>query len=313
MPHANRISQRAKDARDNSNRTRIDRHLCNGKPRRNQNLNTFTCPTALGPIKMNLGIVIPLKSKRVSRQWKSVVACLEGTLNSLKNQSCDRWFAVVVGHEKPEINWGLYADKVKWVKCLKELPTLREGGDYLNYADFDRILDKYRKISLGMRFLEGEDRLTDWFVLDADDLVHRDFVRVLRELPSQAGWVVERGYLWYKDLGRWKNTDRLLQFCGSTTIIRKDLFKVPQSDHDSELKKIPWCRLNHSEMIAFLSEKLGGASPSFPLDAIAYTLSHGDNCSDEFRSSPRQKVKLWIKKRLLTKPIESEFKEKFGL
>ncbi|MEM0966361.1 MAG: hypothetical protein AAGJ81_09465 [Verrucomicrobiota bacterium] len=233
-------------------------------------------------------------------------------MKSLLRQSEDGWCSVVVGHEQPDLPWSEWTRKIVWIESSFDLPPLKRGGSYSNYADFDRILDKQRKISLGMRHLQQQE-VTDWFVLDADDYFHRNFVKTYRELPQQAGWLVNRGYIWYADIKRWSHTDRLLNLCGSTAIISASLFDLPRSDDDNELRKIPWCRLSHSDMEAFLRPHLSGASPFFPLSAVAYTLSHGDNCSDEFRDTPLKQFKLWVKKRLTTRKLDREFTDKFGV
>ena len=261
---------------------------------------------------MKLGIVIPFKSKVVSRDWRSVCNCLEATLRSLNRQSSGDWCAVVVGHEKPNIPWDIFTDKVSWVTVTHDLPPIRQGGSFSKYADFDRILDIRRKHSQGMRHLKKQG-VTDWFVLDADDLVHKDFVRTLTCLPRQSGWLIRSGYLWYQDLQRWMPSDQMLNLCGSTVVISSSMFEVPSTSCDEELGKIPWGRMSHSDMESFLLPHLAGADPNFPLRAVAYTLSHGDNCSDEFRDSMMARAKLWIKKRLRTRKLNQEFCEIFGI
>ncbi len=261
---------------------------------------------------MKLGIVIPLKSRRVSKDWTKVSACLEGTLSSLCRQSSDHWSAVVVGHEKPELSWNDWDEKISWLESHFDLPPLREGGSFYNHRDFDYILDKNRKTALGMRSMASQG-ITDWFVLDADDFLHRDFVKTYCEQTPQAGWLVNKGYLWYADLRRWSKTENLLNLCGSTAILSASLFDLPGSDRDEELKKIPWCRLSHSDMKSFLAPHLAGRDPFFPLPAVAYTLSHGDNCSDEFRDTPLKQFKLWVKKRLTTQKLNREFSKVFGI
>lgn len=262
--------------------------------------------------EMKLGIVIPLKSQRVSRDWQAVSQCLEATLRSLDRQSSDDWVAVVVGHEKPEIHWEEFSEKIEWVPSAEDLPAIRKGGSFTKHTDFDYILDKNRKTGLGMRHLNSQ-AITEWFVLDADDLIHVNFVRTLSSRPHQAGWLLRSGYLWYQDLRRWMPSGNMLNLCGSTAIISGSLFEVPATAHDEELKQIPWCRMSHSDMEGFLLPHLAAADLTFPLPAIAYTLAHGDNCSDEFRTSLTARIKLWIKKRIQTRRLSREFAEMFGI
>jgi hypothetical protein len=261
---------------------------------------------------MKLGIILPLKSRLVSRDWDVVSSCLVATLRSLENQSCCHWRAVVVGHEKPDVAWHDYSNNISWVSSPHGLPPIRDGGHFTRHSDFDYILDKNRKTAIGMRHLLGQ-AITDWFVLDADDLMHRDFVQTLSSMPQQAGWLIKNGYLWYQDLKRWMPSGNMLNLCGSTAVINAGLFEVPHSDCDEDLKKIPWCRMSHSDMTTFLQPHLGGSDPTLPLPATAYTLSHGDNCSDEFRSSLKSRMKFWLRKRVFTYQMTPQFKDDFGI
>jgi hypothetical protein len=261
---------------------------------------------------MKLGFVIPLKSSRVSRDWLAVTCCLEGTLRSLGRQSSTDWIAVVVGHEKPDLDWNGFPPNSLWDTANFDLPPIRSGGTFFKYSDFDYLLDKERKIAQGMRHLRDHD-VTYWHVLDADDLLHVDFVYILSTLPIQAGWLLQSGYLWYQDIRRWMPSDRLINLCGSTTLIHSSLFDVPVSDHDGARSQIPWMRFSHSEMLTFLQPHLAGANPWFPLRALAYTLSHGDNCSDELRTSISARFKLWVKKTVQTRPLNNEFSNMFGV
>jgi hypothetical protein len=261
---------------------------------------------------MKLGIVIPFKSQRVSRDWVAVSGCLEATLRSLSRQSSDDWIAVVVGHEKPEIRWQEFSERITWLASTDALPPLRHGGCFTKHTDFNYILDKNRKTAKGMLSLQKEV-ITDWFVLDADDFLHRDFVSTLGKLPHQAGWLFRSGYLWYKDLRRWMPSDQMLNLCGSTAVISAALFDVPTTGRDEDLHQIPWCRMSHSDIEEYLSPHLAGGDPTFPLAAIAYTLSHGDNCSDEFRVSFKARLKQWIKKRVRSHPLKADFAAAFGM
>ena len=51
---------------------------------------------------MRLGIVIPFKSKKVSRDWEASCTYLQRTLASIHGQTADNYSLVVVVHEKPE-------------------------------------------------------------------------------------------------------------------------------------------------------------------------------------------------------------------
>lgn len=261
---------------------------------------------------MKLGFVIPLKSQLVSRDWNSVECCLRRTLKSLANQTSDEWVAVVVGHEQPDLDFGSYSERVFWVAAEHDVPPVRKGGSFAKFADFNRIEDKNKKTMLGMRMLRRFS-VSAWFVLDADDLLHRDLVRVWASQPRQAGWVIDRGYIYYSDVERVLPTTRLTHICGSTTIIDASVFALPEGTHSNGPSKVPWHFLSHSDMRAFLVEKTGGMSVDFPLHGIAYTLATGDNVSDEFRATLLARLKVWTKKHLMARRVSRKFARDFGL
>ena len=139
----------------------------------------------------NLAVVIPLKSQKVAKNWAATSRALSATLRSLRRQTSNAFVAVVVGHECPVISeqkgWSFHSLEI-------EIPELAAGGDYGKRDDFDRILDKNRKIARGVQLLWGSSP-THWFYLDADDVLDVGFVERVLSVPSpvyRGRWIRNR-------------------------------------------------------------------------------------------------------------------------
>jgi len=259
-----------------------------------------------------LGIVIPLKSAVASRNWKRTCGMLEGTLRSILGQTSEQWEAVVVGHEKPEGVPSLDSGRVDFLSLDLPVPPLKPGGSYLFHRDFDYILDKNRKIVRGLQGLRDRE-ITHWFVLDADDLLHRQLVEktVLPDEAKDQGALLNRGYLFYPDLKRQIPCDHLIQICGSTTILPSSWVEVPES-LAADWSGVPWCRLSHADMGLLFRERQ--SAPNFPEERlIAYVQGYGDNCSDEFRQGLVRGFKAWLKPRLIGRRMDAGFCRDFSL
>ncbi|QDV43245.1 hypothetical protein Enr13x_31000 [Stieleria neptunia] len=255
-----------------------------------------------------LAIVIPLKSKRVARNWDVTCQALRRTIGSLSNQSIDRFSAIVVGHEPPELPerrfWRFHSLEIS-------IPELAAGGDYGRRNDFDRILDKNRKIARGVQLLSSKTP-SHWFYLDADDVLDSAFVETVLKIESP-GCIVDGGYQIDANNRRAIPNSNLSEICGSTCVLTSDVMEFPASLEPDEITRIPWCRYPHSRMDEFFSHELGRPFQRLRQPLVGYVTGHGDNCSDEFRSGISAKFKNWIKPRLLGRHQEQLLRERFGM
>ncbi|MBD2201179.1 hypothetical protein H6G33_01000 [Calothrix sp. FACHB-1219] len=257
---------------------------------------------------MSLGIIIPLKSKQVSKSWETVSNLLACTLQSIQNQSYQDYHAVVIGHDRPDLS--AFGDHlIDFLFSEFEIPPLKKGGSYSRYSDFDRILDKYRKIALGYQFLKSRD-ITYFMVLDADDLIHQDLTRYIFENYNSNGFILKNGYQYFRKNQKVVNRTDLDKICGSTTIIHAN--HIPEIDivNDQSLKLIPWCFLCHSQMESYFSSK-GTPLKNVDFPSLMYVYQHNENCSNEFvstlKSKFRQQLKIFIHGHYINDQIKLNF------
>jgi hypothetical protein len=262
---------------------------------------------------MKIGIVIPLKSVVVSRDWANTCRMLERTLASVAGQTSPHWAAVVVGHERPEGIGLIDSGRIPFESVDLALPPLAIGGDYTRYRDFNRILDKRQKLLRGMQFLAGSG-ITHWFVLDADDLLHYSFVETLvsRDGFGDEGVILESGWIYHPDSRRRISCDELAQICGSTTVLPARLVKVPEYP-SLDASGNPWWHHSHSGMEDFLRQQRGVRVFKPDRRLVCYVMGHGDNCSDEFRSGLVNKCRQWLKLKLRSRSCDASFRRGFSL
>jgi len=241
----------------------------------------------------HLGVVIPLRPASTARSWPTVVARLRSTVGSLLRQTARESTAVIVGQENP--------DRLGASPRLSMITTTAPPPAAI--ADRRaRRADKEAKLRLGMQHLASLHRITHWFHLDADDLIHERFVATLAAMATFDVAVVRKGYLHFPTLGRYRATDRIDRICGSTVITSDRWWAVP---HDPALRH--YSGLNHRRMYERAALR-GVTVRDYPGPGMAYVLGHGDHLYDTLG----RRARVWIESRLLSRACDAEFRSAFG-
>lgn len=168
-----------------------------------------------------LGIVIPLKAKKVSENWETVCHNLRHTINALENQSCNTLTWKVVGHDKPDYFETCNFKSGEFVFANESpIPDKKAfKGDELRWA-YER--DRCFKIDKGLRLLIDLN-VSHYMALDADDILHRNFVKVLQEYKEYNAFLIDNGYMYFKDSDILIPNKELSAWCGSTCVIDSSL------------------------------------------------------------------------------------------
>lgn len=260
---------------------------------------------------MKLGIVIPLKSKMASRNWDATTGALQFTIDSILNQTDDRYEVAVVGHEKPYFLSEQRLQSVRYTSLETPPPILSDASQFRrNKSPF--ILDKNQKIVRAMQVLRSTVP-THWFYLDADDLISRNFVHRILQTDCQRGAVIDGGYFLFRQQWRTMKTNEMSAYCGSTSVLPCSHIQIPKQLSRSELSSIPWCRYPHSRMHEYFRDmdKIDYTVIREPL--IAYVIGHGDNCSDGYRQSWGARLKMTLKPWIKGSRINARFEREFGI
>jgi hypothetical protein len=254
-----------------------------------------------------LGIIIPLKSKKVSENWQITSDLLYQTILSILGQTSYEYKIIVVGHEKPEL-----PIEYPFIECPLPLPIWDYVQDPItHYKQIDYILDKTRKISLGLQYFSS-DKVDYYYVLDADDILHKTLVSYIHQINSPNGYILKLGYEYYINKKKILLRNDIEKRCGSTTILHKSLVSIPKSLQDSDVWSHPWGQISHGDMEKYFHEKKRSLYHiHFPF--LLYTLNHGQNASNEFRKGWKTKTKQMLKELIYSKPISDSVKETFSL
>ena len=258
--------------------------------------------------KLKLGIVIPLKSKAISKNWDVTVNSLIATLKSVFAQNSTDFIVAVAGHEIPE---GLQTSfpHLHVVK-VDFLPPNRSSPDF-NHSKL--IQDKNLKIAFAMRALLNNN-VSHWYALDSDDLLSRDFVStVLRLVCGKSGAIIEGGYLLYQDVCRAIPCKEMSQLCGSTSILSDDLVDIPKTPSLETISGIPWSRIPHMQIRQFFDNETTAPYTVIQEPILGYVLASGDNISDRWRDNFWRRMKAKAKPFLKGKKFSLELIELFSI
>lgn len=257
---------------------------------------------------MKLGIVIPLKSKQISRDWKITSETLQQSLESLKKQSMQNFEVMVVGHECPEFLKTTIAENIHFSAVTFAVPNRRDP----DFSHQNLIQDKNMKIVTGLQALQNRN-ITYWYQLDSDDVVRNDFMEKVAKVKGHSGAIIEGGYLIYTEQKRYIETEQMSQYCGSTSIISNEYLTLPPSVTPESIKVVPWARYSHRNIKRFFSEELENPAIDINDNVLGYILGSGDNISDRWRDSPIKVLKAYLKPFVKGTKISKEFSSDFSL
>ncbi|OZG73423.1 hypothetical protein BTA51_10380 [Hahella sp. CCB-MM4] len=257
---------------------------------------------------MKLGIVIPLKSKQVSRNWQVTCESLKKTVGSLLNQTNTNFDFIVVGHECPDLLKDMsWQGKPVFHSITEIAPPNFEGVTQDDYTK-----DKNSKIAKGIMLLkERNEEVEYWFPLDADDLVSKQLVSTIDSLPAVAGMILDGGFLFYNRQNRILPCSQLSQYCGSTGIIADQYINCPDTFSQESIRSIPFCRYSHMGLDKFFEKEAKAPYKVIQDKLVVYILSHGDNISDGYRESKLSQLKAYLKPYLKGRKPGKAFMESY--
>lgn len=263
---------------------------------------------------MRIGIVIPLKSKKVAKNWDTTTKNLQATVDSVLAQSSENFHAVVVGHDCPEF---LKADSYQNSRC-----------QFLQYSDFEPPVageveaenqlryefDRCTKILRGIMHLRNQHpSITHWFALDADDLIRNNFVKALEKYEESDAIILDYGYIFFKNTGIINKENEFSAYCGSSSIVSDKVFSLPDRVDEKSFRYTPFGNISHMNMKERLTSD--GFSISIPEERIImYVRDNGENISnDGYCNTVYKKCKKVIKSLIRYEFVSKDLKASFGL
>src|SRR5262245_57451095 len=159
--------------------------------------------------------LIPFASRKVKSKWKIACAHLRETLRSIQNSTSRNYCVAVAGHEPPDFDVGF--------DSLFHFVSLNDRAPSHGNCHVALTLDKLAKIAAAWEYAKSRWNPGYLMKLDADDLISSRLVGWLDDFGKEAGYVIQRGWVWHSGSRLIQRTEHLDRTCGSCLIIRTDL------------------------------------------------------------------------------------------
>jgi hypothetical protein len=112
-----------------------------------------------------------------------------------------------------------------------------------------------------------------FMIVDDDDFVSARIVQHVAENPDANGWTIDRGYIW-DDGGRLLlGYDEFNHLCGTSLIIRSDLYGMPEQFEDASLDWIKSMLGSHVRIADILAGRGTPLAP-LPFRGAVYRVAH---------------------------------------
>jgi hypothetical protein len=259
-----------------------------------------------------LAFIVPLKSARVSTSWPHVCGLFERTLKSICNQTQSDFKAIVVCHERPEIQFT--HPQVTYVEVDFPIPEV-------NYAS--REQDKMRKMLIGAMQAKALHASHVMFV-DADDCVSNQLAEFVNLDATSNGWFMSKGYDYREDVKVLQARNHGFHLRTNTShIIRLDLLE-PDFNLTPDQIKTGGCIFYHIDTATILKNRGTPLNP-LPFRGTIYITDNGENMwwsQSQITSNSMNSISLKVKllrsikalyQVLIRRPIRSLIREEFGL
>jgi hypothetical protein len=245
--------------------------------------------------------IVPFISKQVCKDWKLATVLLQGTLDSIANQTDNRFQVVVSCHEIPEVSFKHDAEKLTFLP-MSYSPL---DDEWRGKSQTDRMM----KCCTALLSLKDID-FKYCMAVDADDRIHRDLVKFLCEEPQTDGWIVDKGFQVDYSFRRVMRYSQLSKICGSTFILSKKLVGIPQAYTVDEYQKCIYCQGHQTMEQHFVNQDIN--LKAFPYDGVQYILNHGLNSSNEWRKDLKSSLKRIVKFYVFGGKLSEQDRKDFG-
>lgn len=208
---------------------------------------------------------ISLKSKRVARNWETVIKQFGKTLRSILNNTHQNFKIIVAGHEKPDIK-ELNNNKVTWIGVNFPISRSKVGMS----------TDKMNKRKAIAQYLSAEGFSGYFMPLDADDWVHYRLVEFINKTPFTKAIIFNKGIMSNLMKNEIWMISNFYKHCGSCSIFYFQNEQFP-SDHTYKGGVFHALTLtSHPKIIQYLKmHKVKYSLVDFPL--VFRVFGYGDN------------------------------------
>lgn len=221
-----------------------------------------------------LTFVIPVRHMENAPNWPALKQKLRQTANSIANQTHPDWRAVVVanaGADLPAMPSNFSVVSVDFPPN----PLYKRGGLSEDAFHGAVRLDKGRRILAGM--LSAPDSRF-FMTVDDDDFISARLVDFVARHDHENGWVINDGYIWDDGGSILYVTDTFNNVCGTSLIIRSDLFGTPANLEVAEPEWIKTMLGSHKLVIPILEAQKTPLKP-LPFRGAVYRVGQATSHS----------------------------------
>ena len=237
--------------------------------------------------------IIPVRHQDNARDWSLLKANLAQTVASISNQTNGDWRGIIVANEGAELP--ALPERFSIVRVTFPPNDMHEMGK----GDIEKVYDAFRA-DKGRRVLSGMLAARDsrfFMIVDDDDFVSARIVQHASENPDANGWAIDRGYIW-DDGGRIVlGYDEFNHLCGTSLIVRADLYGLPERFEDASLDWIKSMLGSHVRIADILAGR-GTPLATLPFRGAVYRVAHGGSHS----KAPSLVTKYFLSREALKRP-----------
>lgn len=177
-------------------------------------------------MKNIITFIIPVRHQENAVKWHAVKKHLSDTIKSISNQDSKGWRAIIVanyGADLPDIPLGFEIKRVNFPPNKKFKKDSAPLEDVYNAVRSD----KGRRVLAGMLHAGPMGHV---MIVDDDDFISRKLTSFIARNQNSNGYYIKNGYIW-GDGGNWlfHYDDNFSKLCGTSHIIRADLYELPTS------------------------------------------------------------------------------------
>lgn len=246
-------------------------------------------------MKTYITFVIPVRHPENSKDWGRLKANLSETMASISAQTNKSWRAIIVangGADIPTLPEGFEIVRVDFTP--NEMHE-QNGASKEDFFDAVR-LDKGKRVLAGML----HNRETNFYmVVDDDDFISNELVEFVSTKLTNNGWKVSDGYIWGDGGKLLYLHEDFSNFCGTSHIIRSDLFNLPSSFSEASESYIKTMLGSHTKISKILADK-GHPLESLPFCGAVYRVGH----SNAHSKSPTILKMYFLNKHYITHPFK---------
>lgn len=258
-----------------------------------------------------LGFVVPVKQKKLSKNWEMDNALLERTVRSLCQQTLGDFMVYIVHNEKPEI--GFSHEKIMFCRYpfdFLRLRFIKDAAEYsTRYSDdyLEKMMDKARRFSFGAKIAK-DSGCSYVMSVDSDDLISNKICQYVENNKGGAGWRITKGYIYNNNSFFMEKNNKIYGINGSTHIIRGDLVKIPCFESTNFVDYNLFEAHGYTAKRIYVEFNL--ALEDLPFPGVVYVV-HDNNCSGirglVSHNKVKNIIKIFIRGLFINKEIRREF------